>query len=204
MILLGLFLIFVHTEIWVEQIDFPLAKYLFGQQIAELTIDPPLFLLLRMVPATVFRVAAGAPFKVLGREEISPTTDVLVLRPTEWILKPRLRRRGDPYERFWVRGPWGVEIENPTIIGETLWLFGSVQIEKPVFDGKGKRVLKKKKFLQVVEAGEQDLVGDLRIEVPKNVGESELDNLGRYIRELKVRDRVLLSGPARRCEENDI
>ncbi|KAF4632477.1 hypothetical protein G7Y89_g5647 [Cudoniella acicularis] len=52
------------------------------------------------------------PFKIVRREEVSPTSILLTLRPSLW--KPD-KANADPYEEQWRKGTWSVEAKQPQL-----------------------------------------------------------------------------------------
>lgn len=127
--------------------------------------------------APVFLGRKGRLFLVVDKENDPGSledSNVFVVRPEEWLKRPEWRKRGDPYERFWARGPCDVELEHLIVEG--------------------------KKVVKVIKAKPDDLVGDLRIEVPKELDEGygKSDKMRESVRSLEVGDMIRIQGPVRR------
>lgn len=106
-------------------------------------------------------------------EDVLQPANVLTLRPVEWIETPggrmgKNKNKGDPYERYARRGPWGVEIETPN---------GAI------------------KCYRALKVHPEDVKGDLNIQVPQDPACADL--VGQYLNRLRSGDRVLVQGPRR-------
>lgn len=55
------------------------------------------------------------PFSIVGKEEVSPTSFIVTLRPKSYIDKPRLAAKSDPYKKEWEKGTWSVEFKQPEL-----------------------------------------------------------------------------------------
>lgn len=53
-------------------------------------------------------------FTIIKREEVSPTSIILTLRPQTLANRPR-KLLADPYEECWEKGTWSVEIKQPEL-----------------------------------------------------------------------------------------
>ncbi|RDL35387.1 uncharacterized protein BP5553_07318 [Venustampulla echinocandica] len=53
------------------------------------------------------------PFEIVKREEVSPTSILLTLRPISKMLLPYPLQ--DPYKLYWERGTWSVEVKQPEL-----------------------------------------------------------------------------------------
>lgn len=89
-----------NTYPYCEYVEFPFNKICLGPEQAEMSNVNHIGLILSSEPVQAFWTIAGHRFQVVSKEDASSTTDVLILRPEEWLEWPRHRKRGDPYKRF--------------------------------------------------------------------------------------------------------
>ena len=54
-------------------------------------------------------------FSIISKEEVSPTSFIVTLRPQSHIDKPGLAGRSDHYTKEWERGTWSVEFKQPEL-----------------------------------------------------------------------------------------
>ncbi|CZR64634.1 uncharacterized protein PAC_14532 [Phialocephala subalpina] len=173
-VFLGIIFVFIIIDIspYRETIEYPIIEASDGTEAADLNNYSPLRAALGWEPWPVFKPSASGEiaifFIVVGIEEVSPTSHILTLRPRAWWEYPEKGQAGDPYERYSKRGPWGVEIEEPT----------------------GMR-----KFYTVLTPRPDDVVGDLRIMV--DCESAEEDIMASYVAGRDVGDWVLVLGPRR-------
>ncbi|KAH7412537.1 hypothetical protein BKA64DRAFT_659050 [Cadophora sp. MPI-SDFR-AT-0126] len=62
----------------------------------------------------IFDPPRFTPFTIVKREEVSPTSIILTLRPQTLINRPR-KLVSDPYQESWEKGTWSVEIKQPQL-----------------------------------------------------------------------------------------
>ncbi|KAL2076114.1 hypothetical protein VTL71DRAFT_1057 [Oculimacula yallundae] len=62
----------------------------------------------------IFDPPRFTPFTILKREEVSPSSIILTLRPQNFINTPRAIL-SDPYQTSWDKGIWSVEIKQPQL-----------------------------------------------------------------------------------------
>ncbi|CZS97694.1 related to cytochrome-c mitochondrial import factor CYC2 [Rhynchosporium graminicola] len=66
-------------------------------------------------PSTkIFDPPRFTPFTIVKREEVSPTSIILTLRPQTFVNQPR-KILSDPYQSSWEKGTWSVEIKQPQL-----------------------------------------------------------------------------------------
>jgi cytochrome-b5 reductase len=58
----------------------------------------------------VFNAPRFTPFTVIGKEDVSPTSFILTLRPHSAVMPGT-----DPYAASWSQGPWSVEFKQPQL-----------------------------------------------------------------------------------------
>lgn len=175
-VFLGIILVFIIIDIspYREAIEYPIIESSDGTEAADLNNYSPFRAALGWEPWPVFRLGAGGAqtatfFIVVGIEEVSATSFILSLRPRAWWDHPEKGQDGDPYERYSKRGPWGVEIEEPT----------------------GMR-----KFYTVLTPRPDDVVGDLCIMVECELVEEDV--MVSYVASRNIGDWVLVLGPRRK------
>ncbi|KAK0127020.1 mitochondrial peripheral inner membrane protein [Cadophora gregata f. sp. sojae] len=64
--------------------------------------------------AKIFNPPRFTPFTIVKREEVSPTSIILTLRPQTLVNRPR-KLVSDPYQTSWEKGTWSVEIKQPQL-----------------------------------------------------------------------------------------
>ncbi|KAG4432223.1 hypothetical protein IFR05_012283 [Cadophora sp. M221] len=62
----------------------------------------------------IFNPPRFTPFTIVKREEVSPTSIILTLRPQTLVNRPR-KLLSDPYQTSWEKGTWSVEIKQPEL-----------------------------------------------------------------------------------------
>ncbi|PVH86653.1 ferredoxin reductase-like protein [Cadophora sp. DSE1049] len=62
----------------------------------------------------IFDLPRFTPFTIVKREEVSPTSIILTLRPQTLVNRPR-KLVSDPYQISWEKGTWSVEIKQPQL-----------------------------------------------------------------------------------------
>ena len=62
----------------------------------------------------VFNAPKFTPFSIVSKEQISPTSFVITLRPEFHVLNPK-RANIDPYAKEWEKGTWSVEFKQPQL-----------------------------------------------------------------------------------------
>lgn len=62
----------------------------------------------------VFDPPKFTPFSIVGKEEVSPTSFIITLRPKPFVENPKFAKK-DPYEKEWEKGTWSVEFKQPEL-----------------------------------------------------------------------------------------
>ncbi|KAI6715320.1 hypothetical protein JHW43_002170 [Diplocarpon mali] len=62
----------------------------------------------------IFDAPRFTPFTIVKREEVSPTSIILTLRPQTLVNRPRMLP-DDPYHACWEKGSWSVEFKQPDL-----------------------------------------------------------------------------------------
>ncbi|KAH6724678.1 hypothetical protein BKA61DRAFT_588922 [Leptodontidium sp. MPI-SDFR-AT-0119] len=62
----------------------------------------------------IFDPPRFTPFTIVKRDEVSPTSIILTLRPQTLVNRPR-KLLSDPYQTSWEKGTWSVEIKQPEL-----------------------------------------------------------------------------------------
>ncbi|KAK2628738.1 hypothetical protein QTJ16_001841 [Diplocarpon rosae] len=62
----------------------------------------------------IFDAPRFTPFTIIEREEVSPTSIILTLRPQTLVNRPR-KLLDDPYQACWEKGTWSVEFKQPDL-----------------------------------------------------------------------------------------
>lgn len=62
----------------------------------------------------IFDPPRFTPFTIIKREEVSPTSIILTLRPQTLANRPR-KLLDDPYQSNWEKGTWSVEVKQPEL-----------------------------------------------------------------------------------------
>lgn len=60
---------------------------------------------------SIFDPPRFTPFQIINREEVSPTSIILTVRPPTYITNIS----SDPYEKWWKGGTWSVEVKQPQL-----------------------------------------------------------------------------------------
>lgn len=64
--------------------------------------------------ALIFDSPKFTPFSIVSKEDVSPTSFIVTLRPRSLVDNPKLAK-SDPYEKEWGTGPWSVEFKQPQL-----------------------------------------------------------------------------------------
>lgn len=64
--------------------------------------------------AKIFDPPRFTPFTIVGREEASPTSIILTVRPS-FVLTSHEKPDPDTYKTFWGKGSWSVEVKQPQL-----------------------------------------------------------------------------------------
>ncbi|KAI9049632.1 hypothetical protein LZ554_006657 [Drepanopeziza brunnea f. sp. 'monogermtubi'] len=62
----------------------------------------------------IFDPPRFTPFTIIKREEVSPNSIILTLRPQTLVNRPR-KLLEDPYQASWEKGTWSVEVKQPEL-----------------------------------------------------------------------------------------
>lgn len=64
--------------------------------------------------ADVFDSPKFTPFSIVDKEDVSPTSFIVTLRPKPFVDNPQ-SAKSDPYEKEWEKGTWSVEFKQPEL-----------------------------------------------------------------------------------------